>query len=325
MKLCVAIGSRSNWGRLKGVCDFAKDYMDVEKLLFCTGIDYTDGYVLKNYVAGDDRSSMVLTSALINSQVGNALEQIKPDVVLVHGDRYEVLPVAATAMFMNIRLAHTEGGEITGCIDNKIRSMITAAADIHFPVTEDAAMRIRNSVEKTDIVEVVGSTALDWIGREQIKPENYTLALLHPETLVHENINEFFDAIEKLPCPIFINPNTDAGNMVISRTIHGREFTMIKHQSPEQYIELLKKCSLLVGNTSSGIKEGSYLGIPYVCVGNRQAGREKDKNVIEVPMKKKEILKAAKKLYGKRFPMSDKFGDGHASERIVRTLLCENN
>jgi UDP-hydrolysing UDP-N-acetyl-D-glucosamine 2-epimerase len=325
MKLCVAIGSRANWGRLKSVCEFAQDYMDIEKLVFCTGIDHTDGYTLKNYVGGNDPINMVLTDSLIYSQVGNALEHIKPDVVLVHGDRYEVLPIAVTAMYMKIKVAHTEGGETTGCIDNKIRNMITAAADIHFPVTEKAASRIRNAVEKTNIITAVGSTALDWINREQIKPENYTLVLLHPETLISENINEFFAAIEELPCPIFINPNTDAGNVDVSKEIHAREFTMIKHQSPEQYIELMRKCSLLIGNTSSGIKEGSYLGIPYVCVGNRQAGREKDKNVIEVPMKKKDILDAADKLYGKRFAPSNKFGDGHAAERIVKTLLCENN
>lgn len=323
MKLCVAIGSRANWGRLKSVCEKASEYMEVEKLLFCTGIDFTDGYKLKNYVSGNDPANMVLTDSLIMAQISNALEDISPDVVLVHGDRYEVLPVAIAAMFMNIPVAHTEGGEVTGCIDNKIRHMITAAADYHFPVTEKAAQVIRNAVERTDIVEVVGSTALDWIKREVLKPEPYTLVLLHPETSIQEDTKEFFDAMENMPCPLFINPNTDAGNVGISKTIHDREFAMVKHQTPEQYIELMKKCSLLVGNTSSGIKEGSYLGIPYVCVGNRQHGREKDKNTLSVPMKKKEILKAVDKLYGKRFPLSDKFGDGHASERIVKTL-CVN-
>ncbi len=325
MKLCVAIGSRANWGRLKSVCEEAEKYMDVEKLLFCTGIGHTDGYVLKNYVAGDERSSMVLTSALINAQVSNALEQINPDVVLVHGDRYEVLPIAVAAAYMNIRLAHTEGGEVTGCIDNKIRHAITALADIHFPVTERAARVIRSIVEKTDLVEIVGSTALDWIKRERCKPENYVLAVLHPETMIIEDPTEYFEAIKELGHVIFVNPNTDAGNMKISRDIHKYGFEMRKNLSSEEYLDLMKHCALMIGNTSSGIKEGSYLGIPYICVGNRQNGREKDKNVMETPMSKEAILKAAQALYGERFRFSDKFGDGHASERIVKTLLCANN
>jgi UDP-hydrolysing UDP-N-acetyl-D-glucosamine 2-epimerase len=325
MKLCVAIGSRANWGRLKSVCDEAEKYMEVEKLVFCTGMKFTDGYVLKNYVSGDDRANMVLTSGLISTQVSNALDHIKPDVVLVHGDRYEVLPVAASAMFMNIRLAHTEGGEHTGCIDNKIRAMITAAADIHFPVTDKAAQVIRKAVEHTDTVKVVGSTALDWIKRERVKPENYVLAVLHPETMISENPIECLEALKELGHVIFVNPNTDAGAIEIARDIHKYGFEMRKNLSPEEYVELMKRCALMIGNTSSGIKEGSYLGIPYVCVGNRQDGREKDHNVIDSPMNKQAILDAAQGLYGERFPYSNKFGDGHAAERIVKTLLCARN
>jgi UDP-hydrolysing UDP-N-acetyl-D-glucosamine 2-epimerase len=205
-KICIFVGSRANWGRLKSVCKAITEHEALE-LQLILGASFYNAEVefpvdsrMQCLINSDDHEGMALTTGILLSKVSHELARLKPDIVLVHGDRYEILAVAEAAAYQNIPLAHTEGGEVTGCIDDKVRNAITALADIHFPVTEMSKQRILhimgydwnithikqgNSFEY-DNVYVVGSTALDSIKhiRNEKKSQNpdKILVMFHPNT-----------------------------------------------------------------------------------------------------------------------------------------------
>jgi len=343
MKVVAFVGSRANWGRLKSLCKELTDRNhDLTVILGASGYKLDIPYkniVLPNLLENNDCMSMAVTTGLLTTQIAPFLNEIKPDVVIIHGDRHECLGVAIAASYMNIPLCQTEGGESTGTIDDKVRYSITALADYHFPVTELSAYRLGEikGLSEHDIswcskpakmyfkqgnIYRVGSTAFD--GLQYIKEMgNYAVILHHPNTTDPEDITPLIEAVEELDIPkIWVNPNVDAGSKAILKKIHQlKKVVFMKDLSPEQYIDLISQCRVLIGNTSSMIKEGSYLGIPAVCVGNRQNGRETDTNVIRVPMDKDSILKTVgEQLKHGRYEQSFKFGDGQAAKKIVDVL-----
>jgi len=316
--IAVFIGSRANWGRLKSVCKAIKNHPNLELNLIvgASGLWCDIPYPherIECLLNSDTTQGMCLTTGLLLTQVATILDRLKPDIVLVHGDRYEVLAVATASAYMNIPLAHTEGGEDTGTIDDKVRYAISSLADIHFVVTEYAKSKIPTSY-------VVGSTALDDL--KPIKnPGDYVVILHHPNTTHPEDITPLIEAVKEIPIKKYwVNPNVDAGARDMLKSIHKTGIEFVKDLPPEQYIDLIYNSKCLIGNTSSGIKEGAYLGIPYLCVGNRQQGREIGNNTLFVPMCKDSILKGYEnRLQFNRDP-DYKFGDGTASKKIMEVL-----
>jgi UDP-hydrolysing UDP-N-acetyl-D-glucosamine 2-epimerase len=280
-----------------------------------------ENIVLPNLVENNDCMSMAVTTGLLTTQVAPVLNKIKPDVVIIHGDRHECLGAATAAAYMNIPIAHTEGGESTGTIDDKVRDAITSLADILFPVTVKSYARLHSWVRKKKIF-LVGSTALDGLQYVQ-EMEDYTVILHHPNTTDPEDITPLIEAVEMIPGrKVWVNPNVDAGSKAMLKRIHQVEnVEFVKDLPPEEYINLISKCQVLIGNTSSGIKEGAYLGVPTVLVGNRQNGREVAENVAKVPMDKDGIFSAYHyQLEHGRYPQSFRFGDGHAAKKIIDVL-----
>jgi UDP-hydrolysing UDP-N-acetyl-D-glucosamine 2-epimerase len=297
-------------------------------------------------VEGDTPGCMALTTGLFAIQLENALRRLKPDAVLIHGDRHEMLSAALVASYMNIPLAHTEGGEVTGSIDDKVRRAISQLADIHFPVTQVAADRLKASIFAPADIHVVGSTALDAIRDTDytILPEipgvgpqidisrPFLLVSQHPVTTEDDperRIQPTIDAIKALRMPtLWCWPNVDPGSEAISGVLRRwREkedpqyVRFIKNLPPEDYARLLFRCSCLIGNTSSGIKEGAWLGTPYVLVGSRQNGRERGANVSEVDYDSAAIEAAIlQQIEHGKYPRDFRFGDGHAGERIAQIL-----
>jgi UDP-hydrolysing UDP-N-acetyl-D-glucosamine 2-epimerase len=336
-KICVFIGSRANHGRLKSVCKTIQEHDALELQLilgasfYNAEVDFPVASRIQCLINSDDHEAMALTTGVLLTKVSMELARLKPDVVLVHGDRYEVLAVAQAAAYMNIPLAHTEGGEITGCIDDKVRNAITALADIHFPVTALSGERIGyETLNQTKDIFVVGSTALDSIKHIRVKniKRDGIVFLYHPETTCEEDIVPLIDVlnqvIDELKCKVtWINPNIDAGNKQIIQKLHQTGWELKKNLSPEEYAELLKGASVCVGNSSSFIKECSFLGISSVIVGKRQYGREKDKNARHVSLeagKEYLIWKHIMNRYNEHHEPSNYFGDGTASEKIANIL-----
>lgn len=329
-KIAVFIGSRANYGRLKSVIQAVTEHPGLELQLilgasfFNAEVPYPVEARIQCLIDGDNLQMMPLTCSMLQAQLGGVLERLNPDCIVIHADRFECLTVAMTAAYMNIPVCHTEGGEVTGTIDEKIRHSITKLADIHFPVTTLSAQRIIRMGENPGRVWTVGSTALDslkGLDYSNARHDPYMVLLMHPNTTHPEPIEPVFEAIKGFDVDIVcINPNVDPGNKVMLKQIHKQKLEFKKNLPIEQYARLLKNCVCLVGNTSSGIKEGAFLGVPYVCVGKRQEGREMGGNAILVPNDEMSIYHAVYERMVTKFAPSYMFGDGTAGRQIADIL-----
>ena len=271
------------------------------------------------------------------------LKRLKPDIVLVNADRFEMMAVAVAASYLNIPVAHNEGGDISGTIDEHVRHAITKLSHIHFAATGESRKRIIQMGENPDTVFTVGSPAIDVIkgldtsfgGAGNIdvsKP--YLLVLMHPVTTEKEENNilaarNLVAALEDLRIPtIFLGSNIDAGASHFGRVI--KEWRLnkkpahvyfAKHLAPDDFYNALSGAACAVGNSSSFIREGAYFGTPAVILGSRQQGRERGENVIEVGIEAEEIKKAIEKqLSHGRYPSDTRFGDGAAGAKIADIL-----
>lgn len=347
-KICIVCTSRSSWGRLKSVVDAIHRHPKLELKLvlgasfYNAEVNYPIESRIQALINSDDHEGMALTTGIFLAKISGELARIKPDIVLVHGDRYEVLAVAQAAAYMNIPLAHTEGGEVTGCIDDKVRNAITALADIHFPVTKLAECNIADLICKDKTIDKidnlvnyfenhkifrVGSPAIDIVKQSDLtnnRKEPYVLVLHHPNTTEKEDITPLIEALAGIDIhKVWVNPNVDAGNKAMLRMIHKQNVEFVKDLPPEEYYRLLANCECAVGNSSSFIKEGAYLGVPVVMIGNRQQYREHACNVNYVSNSKDNILELIKyylKVVKEHLGVSTYFGDGTAGEKISDIL-----
>ena len=335
-KICIVITNRSSWGRYKAVCEAIHNHPKLELQLVVAGgalsldIPFKINDRIHCLVDGDNGESMVLTTTTLTTQLVSVFSRLKPDIVYIHGDRFEMLGVAMAASYMGILIAHAEGGEITGCIDDRVRNAITTLATIHFTVTDEASYvisdRLRYYGDPIHLdIYTVGSPALDLLNElpeRKIKDE-YVVVLVHPNTTKDEDVGQLIEALslvkEKI---IWVNPNFDAGSKAMLKKIHKTKYQFVKDLKPEEFYSLLKYCKCLIGNTSSGIKEGSFLGVPYICIGDRQKGREVDKNTIFVEYDSNKIFDAYNKLV-KAHP-SSYFGNGDSGILIANILAGDN-
>ena len=327
-RICVFIGSRANYGRLLSVLKAIQNHPKLE-LKLVTGasaldmpMEFIPDVQIQCLADGDNLQAMTLTCSLALAQLGGVLERLKPDAVLLHGDRYEQLPIALTAAYMGIPLVHTEGGDITGTIDERVRHAVTKLADVHFPVTELSRRRIVAMGEYPDMVFTVGSTALDTIADIDLtnnRMEPYVLILHHPNTTKQEEFGKLVEAVNQLDIyKIWMNPNVDPGSKAMLKLIHRQDVEFSKNLSPEEYARLLYNCECAIGNSSSFIKEGAFLGVPAVLVGDRQKGREHGDNVVFADYD--DILPKVKAQMGRRYPKDYRFGNGRAGKEIADIL-----
>lgn len=328
IKVAVCVMSRANYGRLKSVIDNIIDSPSLELQLilgasfYNADIPYTVDARIQCLINSDDHEAMAITTGVLLPQIAHTLQRLQPDVVLVHGDRYEVLACAIASSYLNIPLAHTEGGEDTGCIDDKVRNAITALADIHFVVNREALKRIPTN---KDNVYVVGSPALDLLEQYNLtssRKKPYVLVLHHPNTTKNESINALIDALKNVPYDIvWVNPNIDAGNKAILKQIHSLDVEFVKDLSPVEYYRLLKNCKCAIGNSSSFIKEGAYFGTPVVMIGDRQQNRDCASNIHNVSCEDStSILNAIIKQSESIYPRSYKFGQADSGKQIADIL-----
>ena len=317
--------SRANYGRLKSVIQGIQSNINL-KLQLILGASFYNAEVPFPVVAriqcllnSDDNEGMALTTGILLQQITHEFQRLKPDIVLVHGDRYEMLACAIAASYLNIPLAHTEGGEQSGCIDDKVRNAISQLADIHLVTTTASAQRLNKPNTR-----IVGSPALDILTTcdlSHIDTMPYFLILCHPITTKSENIDPLIDALKCFDIrKIWINPNVDAGNKQILKKIHTQDVTFMKDLPPEDYYRLLNNCKCAIGNSSSFIKEGSYLGSPVVLIGDRQIHRETWSNVVFANNNKHDIVKKIQYQLTQNQIKSSLFGDGTAGEKITAIL-----
>lgn len=372
-KICVVINNRANYARIKSALLVMKKNKKVELQIVLgssaildtygavSNIIKKDGFkinqIVYTLVEGENLLTMSKSTGLSIIEFSTVFDKLKPDIVLVIADRYETLAAAIAASYMNIFLAHTQGGEVTGSIDESVRHATTKLAHIHFPASLKAKKNIIKMGEKRQKVKLVGCPSLDLIEPSKLNinrkfkkkysnygvgdltidfDKPYIVILQHPVTTeynqIEKNINQTIKAALKVKQQIvWLWPNVDAGSDLVSKCIRKtrenkkpKNIRWQKNYNPEDYLILINNASCLVGNSSSAIREGAYLGVPAVNIGNRQNNREHGDNVLHVNYNSDNILKAInKQIKKKKYPKNKIFGDGKAGERISKILLNE--
>lgn len=367
-KVCIVVNSRANYARIKSVLTAVREHPDLQLQLvvgasallerFGRVIDLirADGFreeaVVYMALEGDTTANMVKSTALGMIELSSLFMHIAPDIVLTVADRYETLATAVTASYMNIPLAHTQGGETTGSIDESVRHAITKLAHIHFPATDKARENLIRMGEDPATIYMTGCPALDlvtgmkdrsidqtfWarnagVGYQNGWSEPYIVVLQHPVTTenteANKQIDETLHAVRALGMrTIWMWPNIDAGSDAISKRLRvfhenqgGERVTFYKNFSSEDFIRLIDNSVCMIGNSSSALREGSLLGVPVVNVGSRQQTREHGANVMHADYNAVAIEAAARAqiTHGKYVP-DELFGDGTAGRQIADIL-----
>jgi UDP-hydrolysing UDP-N-acetyl-D-glucosamine 2-epimerase len=315
----------------------------------------TDGFqptaTLYTIVEGETPTTMAKSTGLAVIELATLLENLKPDVVLTVADRFETIATAIAASYMNIAVAHTQGGVVTGSIVEWVRHAVTKLAHIHFPATELAAQNVVRMGEDPQTVHMTGCPSIDVIADISLDlPEDmfarykgvgpdidprkpFLVVLQHPVTTEYgrgmAQINETIAAITEIKMPtVWLWPNVDAGSDDISKGLRmfrdrnpQAQIHFFRNFAPPDYARLINNAACLVGNSSSGLREGAFLGVPVVNVGTRQSGRECGPNVVHVGYDRQEIKAAAlKQVKHGRYERSALFGDGQAGQRIADIL-----
>jgi UDP-hydrolysing UDP-N-acetyl-D-glucosamine 2-epimerase len=369
-KVCVFVGSRANYSSIKSVMRAVRQHPELQLQLivgasalldrFGSVVDVIeeDGFTpdarVTMIVEGETPATMAKSTGLGLLELPTMFELLKPDVVISVGDRFETIATAIAAAFMNIPVAHTMGGEVSGTIDESIRHAVTKLSHVHFPANAAAAERIIRMGEHPDTVHTVGCPRIDlvneianardgmpheeWLEREGVgahidvsKP--FLLVNQHPVTTEYgqgkDQIWETLWALDELRIPaIMLWPNVDAGSEDIStgmRTFREKlqpdYIRFYKNFPIDTYVRLMLLCACSVGNSSAPIREGAFLGVPAVNIGTRQMGRDRGPNVLDVGHARDEIAAAIRRQMAHgRFPSDPLYGDGHAGARVADVL-----
>lgn len=366
-KICAVVLSRANYGRVKAVLQAVRAHPDLELQLvvgasallerYGPAIDVirADGFepdaVVYSIVEGETPVTMAKSTGLTLLELPTIFEHLRPDIVLTVADRFETVATAIAATYMNIPLAHLQGGEITGSIDESVRHAITKLAHIHLTATELSAQRVIKMGEDPARVFNTGDPAMDVLAGSNLDLDTdlfaryggvgslidvhrgYLLVLQHPVTTQYldalDQINETLAAVYDLKKPaIWLWPNVDAGSDRISKGIrvfrekYAPKFIhFFKNFSVEDYAKVMYNAWCVIGNSSSAIREGAFLGVPAVNIGTRQQGRERGPNVIDVDYDRQAIRQAVLKQLGSgKYAPEYLYGDGESGPRIADIL-----
>jgi len=368
-KICVVVTARPSYSRVRTLLQAVDKNPNLELQLvvaasalldrYGSAINYIeqDGFKIAakvfNILEGENLTAAAKTTGIGILELSSVFENLKPSIVVTIADRFETMSTAIAASYMNIPLAHIQGGEVTGNIDEKVRHSITKLADYHFVASEGARNRVIKLGEDPTKVfntgcpsidlaaEVMKSPQLDFnpitryggVGAEPDWEPGYLVVLQHPVTTEYasarNHITETLHAINNLEIPTFwFWPNVDAGADGTSKGIRAfREnyqpvkIRFFKNMEPGDFLKLLINSMCLVGNSSVGIRECSFLGIPVINIGSRQHSRERGKNVINVNYDRGEINAAVTYILNKPKPVSEMiYGGGQAGQTIANIL-----
>ena len=365
-RVCVVLVDRANYGRMKPVMQALGEHPGIELQVLAAGtmvlerfdlpvnVVRNDGFRVDGEVyielEGSTPTTMAKSVGFAVVEFASEFQRLKPDVVLVIGDRYEALSATLAAAFMNTCIAHIQGGEVSGSIDESTRHAISKYAHFHFPSTRRSAEFLLRMGERPDSILSIGCPSSDLARtlNRRLDPdtinrrgsgatlnldEPFLLVVFHPTTTEYggesRQMEQMLTALERLERPtVLLWPNIDAGSDHISKAI--RKFrdqqrrnwlrTLI-NLTPEDYLRVLANTACAVGNSSSFVRDAGYFGTPVVLVGNRQEGREVDRHVKFAEPAACEIYDAIRvQLAHGRFPASTLYGDGHVAERIAEAL-----
>lgn len=358
---------RANYGRLKPVMHEIKNHPQLDLQVVVAGTMVLrrfgepvcglkeDGFAVDSelYIEleGSNPISMAKSVGFGIVEFCSDFQKLKPDIVLLIGDRYEALSAAIAAAYMNLCIVHIQGGEVSGSIDESARHAISKFAHFHFPSTQRSATYLMRMGERPETILGIGCPSGDIAKKlDRRVPQNlldgkgsgadikldepFLLAIYHPTTTSYGTeavqMNEVLGALEHIKMKtMLLWPNIDAGSDDISKTIrlfrdhhHTSDWLkIIINLSPEDYLKVLANAACAVGNSSSFVRDAGFLGTPVVLIGERQEGREHDANVIPVPIRKEKIATAIRAQLGHGcYPGSTLYGDGQVAPRIAQAL-----
>ncbi|XP_028301038.1 bifunctional UDP-N-acetylglucosamine 2-epimerase/N-acetylmannosamine kinase isoform X3 [Gouania willdenowi] len=366
LRVCVATCNRADYSKLAPIMFGLKahpDEFDLEVVVLGSHLidDYGNtfrlieqdnfdiGSKLHTIVRGEDEAAMVESVGLALVKLPDVLQRLRPDVLVVHGDRFDALALATAAALMNIRILHLEGGEVSGTIDDSIRHAISKLAHYHACCTRIAEQHLIAMCEDHSRILLAGCPSYDklllsqhkgdymdiirsWLG-DKVQEGEYIVALQHPVTTdIQHSIKIYGLMLDALlsfnKFTLILFPNIDAGSKEMVRVMRKKgieqhpNFRAVKHIPFEQFIQLVSHAGCVIGNSSCGVREAGAFGTPVINLGTRQTGRETGENVLHVrdADSHNKIYHALELQFGKRYPCSKIYGDGNAVPRILKFL-----
>lgn len=354
-KILFLTGTRADFGKIKSLIQTLEEQQDFEAFVFITGMHLQEiyGYTLieiercnfKNVFTFENHThetTMDLTLAKTIEGLSNYCKTIKPDMIVVHGDRVETLAGAIVGSLNNILVAHIEGGEVSGTVDELIRHSVSKLSHIHFVSNKLAAKRLQQMGEVKESIFTIGSPDIDIMFSNnlpfletakqyyQISFDDYALVMFHPVTTEFNSMKEY--AVTFVDCLlkdkrnyIVIFPNNDLGSQFIidefKRLEGNTRFRIFPSLRFEYFLTLLKNSQFIIGNSSAGIREAPYYGIPIINIGTRQQNRAIHADIINVNYSEKDILEALSKIGSHKVQVSDNdFGEGNSNELFLQSL-----
>jgi UDP-hydrolysing UDP-N-acetyl-D-glucosamine 2-epimerase len=369
-KIAVVVTARPSYSRIKTALRAIQEHSDLELQLIIAASALLDRYgsavnfiekdgfeitaKVFNVLEGENLTAAAKTTGIGILELSTVFDNLKPDIVVTVADRFETMATAISASYMNIPLAHVQGGEVTGNIDEKVRHAITKLSDYHFVASEDARQRLIKLGEYPEMVFNTGCPSIDLAAEAKANPElnfnpylkyggvgnkpdlskGYIVVMQHPVTSeYHESrkqIEETLNALGNYAKPVlWFWPNVDAGADGMSAGIRSyRELVkptnmhFFKNMEASDFLRLLVNGEVLVGNSSVGIRECAFLGVPVINIGTRQYRRERGENVTDVGYDASEIRNALHQVLNKPKPKpSLVYGGGDAGKKIADKLV----
>lgn len=358
-KILFLTGTRADFGKMKSLLQILEGYSDFELFVFVTGMHLQKeyGYTLievercgfKNIFTFENHThetTMDLTLAKTIDGLSAYVKTIKPDMIVIHGDRVEALAGAIVGSLNNILVAHIEGGEVSGTIDELIRHSTSKMSHVHFVSNDQAKKRLIQMGELKESIFVIGSPDVDIMFSHtlpdlekakqyyEIDFENYAVAMFHPVTteskFMEQYANDFVSCLlEDSHNYIVVFPNNDLGSKAILKAYEklndNKRFRIFPSLRFEYFLTLLKKAQFIIGNSSAGIREAPYYGLPIINIGTRQQNRAVHSDIINTDYSKKSISNALKKIDTHSvIKTNGDFGKGNSAQLFLESLINEN-
>jgi UDP-N-acetylglucosamine 2-epimerase (hydrolysing) len=359
-KIIFITGTRADYGKLKPLIASLKNIKKIKIKIFITGMHTLKKYgytykIIKDVKADDryifvnqsefDSQELVLSKTILG--FSDFVKEEKPDLIVVHGDRIEPLAAALVGSFNNILVAHVEGGEVSGTIDEQIRHAISKLAHAHFVTNITAQKRLLSMGENPKSIFVIGSPDIDSMKSRNLPSlikskkkydidfSDYCISILHPVTSELSKFKKsseiYFDSlIRSGKNYIVLYPNNDPGSKFIFDTIRelklqqNNRFRILPSMRFEYYLTILKHAKLIIGNSSSGIYESTFFGVPSINIGTRQRNRSTSKSIVNIDFDKTEILNAIQTFYDVTFKKSTEFGTGNSHKLFNKHIKSKS-
>jgi UDP-N-acetylglucosamine 2-epimerase (hydrolysing) len=355
-KILFLTGTRADFGKIKSLISTLENNQEFEVFVFVTGMHLQKeyGYTLieiekcnfKNIHAFQnhtDETTMDLTLAKTIEGFSSYCKKINPDLIVIHGDRVETLAGAIVGSLNNILVAHIEGGELSGTVDELIRHSVTKLSHIHFVSNDEAAKRLLQMGEIKSSIFTIGSPDIDIMFSDnlptqesvkeyyQINFDQYAIVMFHPVTTEDKQMKHYADdfvasllAVDENFVVIY--PNNDLGSRYIIEAFQklkdNPKFRIFPSIRFEYFLVLLKNAKFIIGNSSAGIREAPYYGIPIINIGTRQQNRTLNADIINVDYQKENIIKALHSVTNHKISQAyNDFGKGNSAELFLNSLL----